>query len=462
MKQLSDILDCNLISKMLEEAEIGFWIQEYNKWEITWANEKFNKILKIDPQTIIGSDIREYFDNNVRSFLASIDTYKPKIIETKGVNPNNRIDIQLSVGIIDKKYLYGVIRDITQEKQAFRALKKSEKRLNALIEATRAGMIVINPEGLIVFSNLSFANLLGYNTPEELIGIDITNFISEHEMLLPVEEFVLMKIKQKDGIAKNMLISVDPVFSGKKEMESIGFVADISQGLSDQLIHQKMLNEFLQITIHEMGTPIALLKGFIELLRKNYDQERGYSDTIITALLRNTKILERQITALRDVQDVQDGIFSINKTPRTFDVLKTAIKNDLSLIKGFSRIKFELKDHRETDNPINLDLDRIKQVIYNLIKNACSHSSKNTDVLLELLIENDTLQITVSDKGVGIPKDGFNDIFKPFFSQPSQYYKKSMGLGLCITKTIIENHGGNISVDSTIGKGSKFIITIPI
>ncbi len=194
MTQLSDILDSNFISKMLEEAEIGFWVQEYNKWEIRWTNEKFNKILKTDPQKVIGTDIREYFDNNVRSFLASIDDYQPKIIETKGVYPNNRVYIQLSVGIISKKYLYGVIRDITHEKQAFRALKKSEKRLNALIEATRAGVIVINPEGLIVFSNLSFAKLLGYNTPEELIGTNITNFISEHEMLLPVEEFVIKKM----------------------------------------------------------------------------------------------------------------------------------------------------------------------------------------------------------------------------------------------------------------------------
>jgi len=462
LTQLSDILDSNFISKMFEEAEIGFWVQEYNKWEISWTNEKFNKILKTDPQKVIGTDIREYFDNNVRSFLASIDDYQPKIIETKGVYPNNRVYIQLSVGIISKKYLYGVIRDITQEKQAFRALKKSEKRLNALIEATRAGVIVINPEGLIVFSNLSFAKLLGYNTPEELIGTNITNFISEHEMLLPVEEFVMKKIMRKDGIVKNMLISVDSVFSGKNEMESIGIVTNISQELSDQLIHQKMLNEFLQITIHEMGTPITLLKGFIELLRKNYDQGRGYSDTIITALLRNTKILERQLTALRDVQDVQEGIFSINKSPKSFDELKNAIKSDLSLIKGFSRIKFELKDHRETDNPINLDLDRIMQLIYNLVKNACSHSSKNTDVLLEILIENDTLQITVSDEGVGIPKDRLNDIFKPFFSKSTQYFRKSMGLGLYITKTIVENHDGNISVDSMVGKGSKFTITIPI
>jgi PAS domain S-box-containing protein len=462
LAELSDTLDRNIISKMLKEAEIGFWIQELDKWEIIWTNEKFSTILNLASSDIIGSDVREFFNKSAIGFLTSFMSYKPKIFETKGINSGIDTDIQIAVGTIENKYLYGVIRDITREKQAYHALRASEKRLKALIEATRAGMVVTNPEGLIVFSNQAFANLVGFNSPTELNGLKIGNFITQHEMLLSLDKFVSMKILQKTGKSKDILISVDPVITGKRKSESVGFIADLSWTLSNQLKRENLLNEFLQITVHEMGTPITLLKGFIELLIKSYDEKQVYSAAIIDALLRNTKKLERQLNALRDVQDAKDGLLSIEKTLIWFKELETSIKSDINLLKGSSRIKIKMRDTRDSHDQFYLDLDRITQVIFNLLENACHHSPKDSDIDLSIILGKESLDITVLDRGVGISEEKLNRVFEPFFSEATKYYKKGMGLGLFVTKTIVDKHEGKISIDSKLGKGSEFSVIVPI
>lgn len=462
MKQFPNILDSPFILKMLKEAEIGFWIQELDKWEILWGNDKLSEILEVELSEIIGYDIRSFFDKKGQMFLTSFRDYNPKIIETKGKNLDIEVNIQLSVGTVDDKYLYGVVRDITTEKRAFNALRASDKRLRSLIEATRAGMTVTNPEGQIVFSNQAFADLVGFNSPTQLIGHDITKFIMTYEFLLSLDQFVLMKIYQMDGKNKDVLISVDPVVSQTQKPASVGVIADVSWLPSSRLRWEKALNEFLQITVHEMGTPITLLKGFIELLPKKYSEKDGYDQNIIDALLRNTRKLERQITAIKDVENVNKGIFSIDKGLIRFNELQTALEYDINLMKEKTRIKLEFKNDREVNSLFSLDLDRLTQAIYNLIENACHHSPKATEVEARITLDRKGLNISILDQGVGIPDDKMDRIFEPFFSQSTSYYKQGMGLGLYITKTIVERHGGKMSVSSKIDEGSEFLIEIPI
>ncbi|MFX1515944.1 MAG: ATP-binding protein [Promethearchaeota archaeon] len=456
------VIDSSFVLKMLKEAEIGFWIQELDKWEVLWVNDKLGEILNIESSGIIGQDIRSAFNKEGQRFLTSFKDYNPKLIVVKGKFPDTETDIQLSVGTVEDKYLYGVVRDVTTEKRAFNALRASEERLRTLIQATRAGMTVTNPEGLIVYSNQAFADLVGFNSPTELVGHDITDFIMTYEFLLSLDQFVLMKIYQTDGKDKDVLISVDPVTSQIQKSTTIGVIADVSWLPSSRLKQEKTLNEFLQITVHEMGTPITLLKGFIELLPKKYSEKDGYDQKIIEALLRNARKLERQITAIKDVENTNKGIFSIDKRLMRFDELQNALEYDINLMKERSRIKLEFKSDWETNTLFSFDLDRLTQAIYNLIENACHHSPKKTEVKAKISLDDEGLNISIQDQGAGIPEEKMDRIFEPFFSRPTPYYKKGMGLGLYITKTIVERHGGKITVNSTIDVGSEFSIKIPL
>ncbi|MFX0204704.1 MAG: sensor histidine kinase [Candidatus Hodarchaeota archaeon] len=106
--------------------------------------------------------------------------------------------------------------------------------------------------------------------------------------------------------------------------------------------------------------------------------------------------------------------------------------------------------------------DHLPQAIYNLIENACHHSPKTTEVIAKIFLNKENLTVSILDQGAGIPENMMNKIFQPFFSQSTSYYKQGMGLGLYIAKTIVERHGGRISLNSKIDEGSEFLIKIPL
>ena len=142
--------------------------------------------------------------------------------------------------------------------------------------------------------------------------------------------------------------------------------------------------------------------------------------------------------------------------------METALKYDTNLIKNSTRIKSEFINIKACDEYFSLDLDRVTQAIYNLIVNACHHSPKSEEVYLKITLNKDLLYISVLDHDVGVLEDWTDRIFDPFFSEPTQYYEKGMDLGLIITKTVVENHGGEISLNSKIGQDSEFSMRIPI
>ncbi|MHA1966601.1 MAG: sensor histidine kinase, partial [Candidatus Hodarchaeales archaeon] len=271
-----------------------------------------------------------------------------------------------------------------------------------------------------------------------------------------------LKLVQKDGTSKDILISVDPVISGAEMSGYAGVIANIPKNITKSLKHGKLLNEFLQITVHEMATPISLVKGFTELLLKDYDQKQGFNEIVIDSLLRNTKKLERQIIALRDAQEAKDGIFSIKKKSISFEEFKAFLESDIDIFKEKSRIKLELKDSRDTNNLIKIDPDRMAQVIFNLVENGCHHSPKTEDVFLKVSLTNNNLEIRIIDNGVGFSKEKIRKVFQPFFSESTEYYKKGMGLGLFISHNIVNKHGGKISLRSKLREGSEFIVSIPV
>ena len=112
--------------------------------------------------------------------------------------------------------------------------------------------------------------------------------------------------------------------------------------------------------------------------------------------MRNTRKLERQIIAIKDVENVNKGIFSIDKTLIRFNELQIALEYDINLMNEKKRIKLEFNNERE-DELFSLDLDRLTQAIYNLIENACHHSPKNTEVKAEIFLNEKGLNISIQD-----------------------------------------------------------------
>ena len=142
------------------------------------------------------------------------------------------------------------------------------------------------------------------------------------------------------------------------------------------------------------------------------------------------------------------------------------VRNTVEAYKLHARdLGFEIESHF-TDEPVfaRIDKDAISQAILNVLSNATKYSEAEKYIRVEVAQQGPAAKISVEDRGVGIPRESLGKIFEKFYRAPSGKARETRGtgLGLTLTKHIVEAHGGTIKVESTVGKGSVFTIRIPV
>ena len=223
----------------------------------------------------------------------------------------------------------------------------------------------------------------------------------------------------------------------------------------------RMKSDFLSTAAHELRTPLTSIVGFSEiLLKKKLDEERR--NRFLKIINEESMSLSALINDLLDVSRIESGRgFKIKKAPT--DPRGIILENvDLFQVQSDKHIfKVTVPD----DLPkIELDKDKIDQVMENLLSNAIKFSPKGGKIAVSLKKADRLVKISVSDTGMGIPKKDLPHIFEKFYraENASMQAIGGTGLGLGIVKYIIESHGGKISVESKLGKGSTFSFTLPI
>ena len=224
----------------------------------------------------------------------------------------------------------------------------------------------------------------------------------------------------------------------------------------------KIKNEFLANVSHELRTPLNSILGFSDILSAqlygnlNSKQEEYINDIKVSA----THLLG-MINEILDMSKLEANAMKIVKSAfwisRAVDevsniILPLAQKKNIKLVKDMP-----------ADFEVFADYQKIQQILYNLISNAIKYSPENNEVEISVSADDEKFQISVHDNGIGIDKKYHGKIFAKFVQLDSAYTKKesSTGLGLTITKELVELHGGKISVVSEINNGSTFIVEIP-
>jgi|GEM_PF-5319038 len=212
---------------------------------------------------------------------------------------------------------------------------------------------------------------------------------------------------------------------------------------------------------HELRTPITIIKSASDLLSDtpNALDKNKILSTIDSALIRLDDIVgdlinaayihagkHRLFTADVDIGElVLDAVSDIEDRAGKRNIsIKTDIPDDLVLIRG--------------------DPTALKKVLRNLLGNAVKFNSQGGEVLVGIEVKKDLLVVSITDTGIGIPSDEFNAIFSPLYqidATPTRAHG-GIGMGLAVTKSLVEAHGGKIEFDSSIGKGSSFRFTVPI
>ena len=236
-----------------------------------------------------------------------------------------------------------------------------------------------------------------------------------------------------------------------------------------QLFHQareavRLREEFLSIASHEMRTPLTTITGFAHLLNRQVARgqiDPGRFETITSRLLSEAQRLDQLVGDLLDVSRIQQGRLDIRPEPCDLSYIVYEVADRLVEAQ-------EPGQKREVivDTPGEVigvwDHARMDQVVTNLLSNALKYSTDGAIRLAVGYAEDDSVMLTVSDQGIGISKEQQATLFEPFMRGDSAHLSSSgTGLGLYITRQIVERHGGTIEVESEPGQGTTFIVHLP-
>jgi signal transduction histidine kinase len=240
-------------------------------------------------------------------------------------------------------------------------------------------------------------------------------------------------------------------------------IVEKSRYLQQLLELNELKNKFLGMAAHDLRNPLSTIKGYLELfLTDALGELTADQREVLNDMSQTSDNMLDLINDLLDVTAIETGNLQLKRQPTDLDVLLHAIQASFRVLAHAKSIEIKL-DLPETLPVLHIDQARIKQVLVNLISNAVKYSFSRTIILLIVKVFEKEVWVSVKDQGQGIPVEEMKKLFKDFSrtSVKPTAGEKSIGLGLAITRRIVEAHGGIIWVDSEIGKGSTFTFSLP-
>ncbi len=229
------------------------------------------------------------------------------------------------------------------------------------------------------------------------------------------------------------------------------------------LAADKIKNEFIASVSHELRTPLNAIIGFSDILKaKVYGSLTQKQEEFVDDIQVSGLQLLGMVNEILDISKIEANAIKLVK--RYFEISRPIIETTNLLMPLVKKKNINLSYTIENDIDIYADYQKIQQVLYNLISNAVKYTPENGNIVISVSNTVKKVKISVKDSGIGIDKCNHKKIFQKFIQLEDAFYKKetSTGLGLTITKRLVEMHGGTIKVESEKGKGANFVVTLPI
>ncbi len=219
---------------------------------------------------------------------------------------------------------------------------------------------------------------------------------------------------------------------------------------------------FLNAVSHELRTPLTAITGFAEFLEEGVAGDLNPKQKhYVTQILFGTERLLGLINDLLDYARMEAGRFSLSRAPVEFRELAKKVVSSLMPLAKRGKLSITL-DFPPDLPELDADPDRLSQILTNLLSNALKFTPTGGKICVRAWQDDDQVEIEVADTGIGIPQDAMPKLFNRFFRVDQTLTVRGTGLGLPITKGLVEAHGGHIEVRSKVGKGSSFRFTLPI
>jgi two-component system phosphate regulon sensor histidine kinase PhoR len=360
---------------------------------------------------------------------------------------------------IADRHFHGEVDDLARAAEEIRAIvlrqKASHEEQNAalqkIIGAVGEGLMALNREGRVVFTNQRVGEMFGFDDTMKGRGyLEIVRknpLIEAFERALRGEESTARVTATSDRGQRQIEIRVFPVAAS--DIAAVALFIDVTE--SERL--QQMKKDFLDDFSHEVRTPLAGLQSAAESFDGQLTAEQ--EKQLRAIMLRQLDRIRRLVSDLAELNHIESGGLVLER--HDIDLLPLAM--DLS--EDFRRRGVAKMSVRGSATPAFADASRVQQVLTNLLDNAAKHGRAGGEVVVEVCLDRGEAVLRVSDEGEGIPPEDIERIFNRFYRVDRSRSVPGAGLGLAIAKHLVALHGGTIRAFNRRGGGATFEVRLP-
>lgn len=366
----------------------------------------------------------------------------------------------------------------TEEGQDLPEVSRAERdalRLAAIVEYSDDAIVSKNLDGIVQTWNKAAERLFGY-TAAEMVGQSIRVIIPPDR--LADEDLVLSRIRAgqtvehyetvrraKDGRMIDISLTVSPI---RLPNGTVIGASKIARDITEQKQLRRAAEEasrakdhFLAMLSHELRTPLNAVLGYVDMLRNNVLPE-NQRDRAIDVVARNAELLTRLVNDVLDTSRIITGKLGVQLEECNLSALVAEVVESVRATAVAKRV--QLLTEIQPNQHVNGDADRLRQTMWNLLSNAVRFTPSGGRIDVRVNADGGAVRVAVQDTGVGLSAESLPLIFHRFWQVQSPETRTSggLGLGLALSRHIVELHGGTISAESPgLGKGSTFELRLP-
>lgn len=439
------------------------------KQEKMRAEQKTFLFVAMATSVVLALQLAYFFVTSIVSRLLTITDNTIRLKDERQLNPP--LGGKDEIGLLDSVFheMSRALKESREkERQMLDKLMVAEARVRTIIENMPVGIVILNEAGEIESVNPRVEELFGHDS-ESLIdssfaalfeAADESSKVSLLEKLaqVPGKKHELLALKSEgERFYAELVANEIQTFEGKRLLVSI-------QDVTERHELERVKQEFYAMIAHDLRSPLMSTHLSIGLA---LDGILGDVSEKVSASLKRADIgLKRLTTLINDFLDyekLQAGKFDLKLEPVQMSSLMAKAASELKGLADKCVVRVEIQ---ETNLEAVADEERLIQVLINFLSNALKYAPENSTVCLKAeKTEKAQIKVSVIDQGPGIPAELKEKLFKSYSmlkTQPSRSKMKGTGLGLAISKMIVEQHGGEIGVESEAGKGSCFWFKIPL